>query len=152
MCSDQLQYAATSGICQKELSKILTSSNCPPNLESNIFVMRNEEARAAQLINGLDYIGASVECKMKAVPFLCLYLLGLCGESDESAVYIQPTTSQCEEIRDTICQQQWKIIEGFNFGLPDCASFPPKASSCPAQNDSQSTIEASTKNMLGTCF
>ena len=97
---------------------------------------RNEEEFATQLINGLNFIGASAECKEKAIPFLCLHLFGLCVES---GVSIQPTAGQCEEIRDITCQEEWGIIEQLDVDLPDCEMFPTDASSCVALNGSNST-------------
>ena len=147
MCSAPLKYDKINGICLRELANILASSNCLPDLEGNVLVVRNEEATATQLMNGLTSIGASVECRRKAVPFLCQHLFGLCSES---GVSIQPTSSQCEEIRDTACLQEWITIEGFGMELPDCAKFPPEASSCPALHDNQSTFDIILRNILGT--
>ena len=135
-CSAPLQYATTSGICLTEFISILTSSNCPLAPEGNITVLRNEEVTVARLINGLAIVGASDECRSKAVPFFCQHLFGLCGVS---GVSILPTSSQCEEIRDTICQQEWVKIKVFNIDVPDCAMFPPETLSCPALNDSLSS-------------
>ena len=143
LCSAPLLYDSTSRTCQTEFSNILTASNCSLDSEGSIFVTNNEEAVAMQLINGLETIGASVECRRKAVPFLCLQLFGLCGELEIS---IQPTSSQCEEIRDVTCQQEWMIIESFGIPLPDCGSLPPEASSC----SGLSSILTNTTDMLGT--
>ena len=135
MCSAPLKYATTNGICLRELANILASSNCLPDAEGNVLVVRNEEATATQLVNGLTSIGASVECRRKAVPFLCQHLFGLCSGS---GFFIPPTSSLCGEIRDTICQQQWMLIEGLGMELPDCAMFPPEMPSCPALNNNYS--------------
>ena len=113
--------------------------------------MRNEEVTVARLINGLAIVGASDECRSKAVPFFCQHLFGLCGVS---GVSILPTSSQCEEIRDTIYQQEWVKIKVFNIDVPDCAMFLPEALSCPALNDSLFTNGRDTlgiyskKNMI----
>ena len=133
-------------MCQLELANILTSSNCSPDPDGNIFVGRNEEEFAPQLINGLDFIGASAECKRKAVPFLCLHLFGLCVES---GVSIQPTAGQCEEIRDIICQEEWGIIEQLDIDLPDCEMFPTETSSCIERNNNHSTNGTAKGNMIG---
>ena len=110
-------------------------------------MVRNEEATAAQLIDGLVFIGASDECIRRAVPFLCLHLFGLCGRS---GISIQPTISQCEEVRDTLCHQQWMFVGTLGIDLPDCAIFPANVSSCPALNDSLSTNEMVSRMMSGT--
>ena len=111
-----------------------------------MLVVRNEEATATQLINELNSIGASVECRRKAIPFVCQHLFGLCGGL---GVFIQPTSSQCEEIRELICQQEWGIIEKLSMDLQDCAMFPAETSSCPTLNKSHSTNETILKGMLG---
>ena len=55
----------TSNVCLTEFAKIQTSSNCPPDPEGNVFVVRNEEATALQVINELKSVGASAV-------FICL--------------------------------------------------------------------------------
>ena len=129
-----------------EFSNILSSSYCLPGPEGYISVLRNEEATATQLINGLTSLGASAECLSKAVPFLCLHLFGLC---DVSAVAIQSTSSQGKEIRDTTCPQQWMFLDKLDIGLPDCEIFPVKSLSCPAMNETLSTNGTVTTIMLG---
>ena len=146
-CSEPLRYATTSDVCLMELANILTSSNCPLDPEGNILVLKNEETTATQLMFGLNTFGASEECVRKAVPFVCQYLFGLC---DGSGVSIQPSSGQCEEIRDKICQAEWMLVEGFGIDLPDCVMFPPAASSCPALNESNSTTGVDTSDILGT--
>ena len=146
VCSAPLRYATASGICLTELANILVSSKCLPDPEGYLLVMQNEEDTATQLINGLTTLGASAECISKAIPFLCQHLFGLC---DGSGVSIWPTSSQCEEIRDTSCRQQWTIVEKHNIGLPDCGIFPAEPLSCPALNESHSTDGTVITNMLG---
>ena len=99
-------------------------------------MMRNEEDMVMQLINGLSLIGASEECQSKAIPLLCLHLFGLCGEQ---GVSIQPTRSECKEVRDETCQREWNIVKALDMDLPDCTMLPDEASFCPAINDSSST-------------
>ena len=99
-------------------------------------MVRNQEAEATNLINGLTTIGASEECKGKVIPLLCLHLFGLCGES---GVPIHPTRSECEEIRDETCQMVWNILLALDIDLPDCDLLPSESSSCPTLNDSAST-------------
>ena len=100
VCSASFCYSTIGAICQTELENILTSSNCPSDAE-NVFVVRNEEMRATQLITELTGIGASFECRKNVVAFACLQLFGLCGGS---GVFIQPSSNQCEDIRDTTQQ------------------------------------------------
>ena len=136
-CSAPLQYAATSGICLTEFIWIYIGKSITLAApEGNITVLRIEEITVARLINGLAIVGASDECRSKAVPFFCQHLFGLCVVS---GVSILPTSSQCEEIRDTICQQEWVKIKGLNIDVPDCAMFPPETLFCPVLNDSLSS-------------
>ena len=145
VCSVPLQYATTNGVCLTEFANILTSANCPLDQERNVLVVRNEEDTATQLINELISIGASVECRRKVIPFVCQHLFGLCGEL---GVFIQPTSSQCEEIRDVMCQLEWRNIKKFSMDFQDCTIFPATTSSCPAINEKHSTNEPLLKSML----
>ena len=138
-CLESLQYISASGTCLIEFTNILNSSHCSTDPE-DILVTVNEEATTKQLIDGLTTVGASIECKTKAIPFLCLHLFGLCGELGFS---IQPTIDQCEEIRDTVCPREWKLIEQLGFPLPDCAMLPRETLFCPAPNVSVSSNETS---------
>ena len=69
----------TNVVCVTEFANILTSSNCPLDQERNELVLRNKVATATQLINGFISIGASVECRRKAILFACQHLFELCG-------------------------------------------------------------------------
>ena len=69
VCSAPLRYTTARDICLTELASILIASNCPPDPEGYLLVMRNEEVAATQLINGLTFLGASAECISKAIPF-----------------------------------------------------------------------------------
>ena len=111
-----------------------------------MFVVRNEEATSTQLINELISIGASVECRRKVIPFVCQHLFGMCGELE---VFIQPNSSQCEEIREVICQQEWRIIEKICMDLQDCTMFPAGTLSCPGLKESPSRNKTLLKSMLG---
>ena len=146
MCRAPLHYTTTSGVCLMELSGILTFSNCLSNSEGNVLVEKNNETTATNILNKLNSIRASAECRRKAVPFLCLHLFGLCVES---GVSIQPTAGQCEEIRDITCQDEWVIIAS---DLPDCVTFPSESAlSCIPLNNSYTsdvTIAGDTSGKL----
>ena len=142
-CSSPLQYPAASGVCSTEFADLMISANCTLDPEGTLLVTRSEEATMMQLINGLSIIGASEECRCKAVPLLCLHLFGLCGES---GVPIRPTRSEREEVRDETCQREWNIVETL-IDLPDCDGLPHIASFCPAIYDSDST-SGTVKGML----
>ena len=131
ICLAPFHYSTTSAICQTEFLDILNFSNCSSDQE-NVFVVRNKEMMATQLIDNLTSIGASFECRRKFIPFLCLQLFGLCGGS---GVFIQPSSNQCEDIRTELSQLGCNISDILAMDLLDCAVLPPETPSCPAPND-----------------
>ena len=119
-------------ICENSLVDVLSSMNCDPDLGGSILVQQNDESTASQILFGLDnFLNPSPECRELVVPFLCLYLFGLC---DMSGIFIQPTIGQCEEIRDVVCHTEWATALRFNIDLPDCGIFPTESPSCPVLN------------------
>ena len=94
-------------------------------------MQQNDESTASQILLGLNIINLSPECRELVVPFLCLYLFGLC---DTSGSFIQPTIGQCEEIRDVVCRTEWATALRFGIDLPDCGIFPMESPSCPVLN------------------
>ena len=108
--------------------------NCDTDIGGSILVQQNDESTASQILLGLDnFIKLSPECRELVVPFLCLYLFGLC---DMSGIFIQPTIGQCEEIRDVVCRTEWATALRFSIDLPDCEIFPMESPSCPVLNGS----------------
>ena len=107
--------------------------NCDTDLGGNILVTQNDESTASQMVFGLSIIKPSPECRELVVPFLCLYLFGLC---DMLGIFIQPTIGQCEEIRDVVCTTEWATALRFGIDLPDCGIFPKESLSCPVLNGS----------------
>ena len=89
-------------------------------------MLRDAETMAAQFLPLLNLLNPSPACSEAVVPFLCVFLFGLC---DSSGVSIQPTSTQCELIRDTLCPDDWRLAAEFEQ-LPDCASFPAQQVSC----------------------
>ena len=83
VCLAPFRYSTIGVICQTELENILNSSNCPSDAE-NVFVVRNEEVRATQLIAELTGIGASLECRRKIVSLYACNCLG-CVVGQESS-------------------------------------------------------------------
>ena len=52
-------------------------------------------------------------------PFICLHFFGLCDVS--TGVSYRPCVSQCKNIRDNICMDEWKFLADFpGVSLPDC--------------------------------
>ena len=90
-------------------------------------VLRDEESTASQLTNNLGLLNPSPQCEEAVIPFLCLFLFGLC---DSSGVSIQPTSGQCEALRDGVCSTEWSTALAFGVDLPDCGIFPLEQASC----------------------
>ena len=117
------------GMCQSALEDVLLSMNSDAR-ESHL-VLRNEETNARLLISALNQI-SSPECRVAAIPFLCMHLFGLC---DSSGVSIQPTSGQCRNIRDNICRVEWQTAVAYGLDFPDCNSFPEEQASCHARSN-----------------
>ncbi len=100
-------------------------------------VLRDEESTARQLTAGFSFLNPSPECEEEVVPFLCLFLFGLC---DSSGVSLQPTSGQCEHLRDGVCSTEWSTALSIGVDLPDCNSFPAEQASCPDQSGSGSGV------------
>ncbi len=135
VCSSTIQYEVNTGICTSELYSILESSNCIEDLHRPILVIESDANRIDQLINGLNLLGTSQDCREEVIPFMCLYTLGLCTHSK---LHIQPSLSQCEQIRDVTCRREWSRALEFGIGLPDCSTFPKQIRLC--DNSTNSTI------------
>lgn len=116
----------TGSVC---LSALQSLSACDEDENSDVYIsnsvtdQKNAEKNIGNLLYGLDtFIKPSDECRAAAVPFFCLYIFGLCGENGTT---YQPTVTQCSDIRDDICENEWKKAEEFkeHFELPDCSSL-----------------------------
>ena len=90
-------------------------------------VLNDAMEEANQLLNLLDYLDTSDDCKSEIVPFLCLHLFGLCSSSGD---IIQPTSSQYKEIRDSLCHTEWDAALKLGFNFPDCNNFPQESGYC----------------------
>ena len=127
-CSTATPYG---GVCQAELENILFSMNCDSG-EAPLVQQHNQESTASQLIANLRFLTPSPQCEEAVIPFLCLFLFGLC---DGSGVSIQPTSGQCEELRDDVCSTEWSTALAFGVDLPDCEIFPLEQSTCQVLNN-----------------
>ena len=125
-CSGTIEYDTSQGICVMEFYEALSASHCSQNIADPFLVLNDAMEEANQLLNLLDYL-ASDDCKSEVVPFLCLHLFGLCSSSGD---IIQPTSSQCKEIRDSLCQTEWDAALKMGFNLPDCNDFPQESGYC----------------------
>ena len=85
-------------------------------------------------------IEPSEECRSAFIPFLCLYTFGVCDANNDD---YRPTAAQCMEIRDSICESEWKKASDLlalagRPPLPDCSSFDDEGLDC----DSEYTVKA----------
>jgi hypothetical protein len=140
-CSSSIPYPTRGGICESVLEDILFSMNC--DSEGTPLVLRDEESTARELISALEILRPSPECREAVTPFLCQFLFGLC---DSSGVSLQPTSGQCEDLRDRVCRTEWSTALMFGVDLPDCEDFPSEQASCPEQSGSGSGSGPSRMN------
>ena len=95
-------------------------------ISSNIADQLQLEDEIGNLLFSLElFIKPSEECRSRVIPFFCLYTFGLCGEN---GVNYHPTATQCSDIRDKVCESEWKEanlrLESVGRSvLPDCSSF-----------------------------
>ena len=101
------------------------------------------EDSIGQVLFALEtFIKPSDECRSAVIPFLCLYTFGVCGVNNDD---YRPTVAQCMEIRDSICESEWKKaadILALTGGapLPDCSSLREQGLECDIENILQSKI------------
>ena len=66
---------------------------------------------------------SSPECEEAVLPFLCLYLFGLC---DSNETLYQPSSVDCVTISTVVCAREW--IAATNIlgqdALPQCGLLP----------------------------
>ncbi len=117
----------TSEVCRRELTEALLYHNCSPSSTKGILVSGISAERIHLVLNGLEFLNPSQECKDKVAPFLCLHFFGLCGDT---GICLQPTSDQCVRIRDNTCYREWREAAMFNIELPDCSNLPLSAPSC----------------------
>ena len=106
---------------------VLRSKGCQPNPDGTVYVISNEEEQALLYLSQINLIGVTAACKKAVVPFLCLYLFGLCGGYNN---FIHPTIQSCEKVRDVSCATEWKYATALGAYLPECRYFPNSVSSC----------------------
>ena len=101
---------------------------------------------ASEVLLGLQALGASETCITEAAPFLCLYAYGLCSST---GVYIQPTLSQCVEVRDNLCSLEWTTALNFDIALPDCNQFAFESQTCMVTSNDIDSVNTSTETIEG---
>ena len=123
-CSSAMPYPTPGGVCQAELENYLLSMNY--EVGDTPLVLNDGESVAVELVLALDnFLSPSPECREAVVPFLCLFLFGLC---DTSGLSLQPTSAQCLD-RDRLCEEEWRLAAVLQ-DLPDCESLPSEQVLC----------------------
>ena len=131
-CSSGVVY--TQSACREDL---LSLQGCLPDRlgSRDVYISATDqeavEAQANNLLNNLDLLNPSPECRTAVQPFLCLYLFGLC---DSRGAAYQPTFEECVLISTGVCATEWDTANSFlrTLGLPSlpgCTSFPSTTSS-----------------------
>lgn len=128
--------------CHTELMNALSQSNCLHEPGQPISITRGDRSQLAnQFLQGLTAFGASSSCITEASSFVCLFAYGLCSST---GVYIQPTSSQCEELRDSLCSSEWVAAINFGIDLPDCNDFPSTLDYCSQSEEMNDTTLINT--------
>ncbi len=117
----------------------LKLKGCLPGPDGSIDVLSDEEEQATEYMSQINLIGVNAACKKDVIPFLCLFLFGLCGGYNS---FIHPTVETCERVRDVSCREEWKIAKklGAHY-LPECKFFPDHVSNCFDQHNNISVNE-----------
>ena len=121
--------------CFKALKACEESGNETENIfiSNRVMDQVSGEERIGDMLYALDvFIKPSEECRSAVIPFLCLYTFGLCGTEN---VDYRPTAAQCMEIRDSICESEWKraadlLALAGQPPLPDCSSLSDEGLEC----------------------
>ena len=129
-CSEPTNYEGT--LCSEELrqwqqcfSGVQTTDVLIP---SNVDQQKAEDS-ASLLLSGIQFLSPSQECVAAIKPFMCLYLFGSCDYQNQLR---QVSRSDCVELRDELCPDQWKaaIMLRGEGALPDCSMFEDIESQC----------------------
>ncbi len=117
----------TGKVCQEEL---LSLKRCYVGDDGNNYPAVAKENRLEDAELALSFLGlATPECAAEVKPFFCHYFFGLCDLTNKNSY--QPCASQCRNLRDTVCKQEWITALNFGLELPDCnADFPAESVPC----------------------
>ncbi len=143
-CANSYIYNPSGSRCQSELLQALSDSNCQYQAGSQILITRDMSQLVDQFLLGLQGLGASSACQAEATTFACIYAYGPCSSS---GVYLQPTLSQCEELRDSLCRTEWELAINFGTALPDCDQFPANPAICAQSDNITTNTSISTENI-----
>ena len=117
----------TGEVCQEEL---LSLKNCYVGDDGTDYLAVATDAHVEDAQLALSYLGlATPKCAAEVELFLCLYFFGLCDMTTKNS--FQPSVSQCRNLRDRVCKQEWITAVNFGLELPDCdVDFPAESVSC----------------------
>ena len=107
-------------------------------ISSSILDQTEVEDEIEDTLYALDlFIKPSDKCRDAVIPFLCLYTFGLCGEDGRE---YRPTEAQCSNIRDNLCESEWKratdllALSDRQQLLPDCSNLNSNGLRCDGMN------------------
>ena len=124
-CAVPILY--TGKVCQAELLSLKSCYMGDAGTDHPDVVTDAHIEDAELVLHYLDL--ATSECKAEVKPFLCLYFFGLCDLTTKTSY--QPSASQCKNLRDRVCRQEWITAVKFGLELPDCdVDFPAESVSC----------------------
>ena len=108
------------GICNIHLNEITVNDDTLTTLSSNVIT----EQQLSEFFSILESVSAVVseECSAVVKPFLCQYVYPPC-DGNGSVQFI--TQEQCVNIRDDMCETEWRIAMSTEQGnlLPVCETF-----------------------------
>ena len=108
------------GICSAYLRQLIDKNGTLTTMVNSDITEQQVLLFLANLNNLPDLI--SEECSVAIMPFLCQYVYPPC-DGNGSTQFI--TKEQCINIREDVCELEWKFAMATNFGslLPFCEAF-----------------------------
>ena len=108
------------GICSAYLKQLIDTNNTLTTMVNSDITEQQVSLFLTNLKNFPDLINE--ECSVAIIPFLCQYVYPPCdGNGNKQFI----TREQCINIREEVCEIEWKIAMATNFGslLPVCEAF-----------------------------
>ena len=87
------------------------------------------ELQVSSLLDRLQLLRPSPECREVVEPFLCFYYFGLCDSS--GGLYL-PSSGECETITTETCAREFQIAVSVlgSANLPQCGTLSPTERDC----------------------
>ena len=103
------------------MKQLIATNNTLTTVVNSDITEKQLSSFLASLENFPDLI--SKECSAAIMPFLCQYVYPPCDDSNGSRRFI--TQEQCINIRESVCESEWKFAMATKFGslLPFCEAF-----------------------------